>query len=107
MPKNASNTWVGNTFQPQAQTYQTAGMLQPAVGPQPPAPTPTPTPTPTTPPPGTGGSGPPPVGPPAYAIPPVPQTQPPIFPQPPSSGEPDRDRLINAMVANGLTTQEY
>ena len=33
MAKNAQNSWVGNTVQPQFQTYQTAGALNPTSGP--------------------------------------------------------------------------
>lgn len=100
MPK-VNNTWMGNQFQPQQQVYQTAGMLQPRTPTQPPAPPPTtPTTTPTTP--ATGGTGNvlniPPVGPPAFATPPVVQQQ--TTPQllQPTTGDNGRDRLVNSLL---------
>lgn len=107
MPKNNLNSWVGTTMQPQFQTYQTAGMLQPAQPPQtPPAPPPGPAPAPQT---GTGGSNPftpPTVGAPAFP-PPItttPQTQPQMPFQPPTTQDEGRDRLVNALL--GLQTME-
>lgn len=106
MPKNNLNSWVGTTMQPQFQTYQTAGMLQPAQPPQAPPPPPTsPAPAPQT---GTGSQifTPPPVGAPAFPSPiaPPPQTQPQQQFQPPTTQDESRDRLVNAIL--GLQTVE-
>jgi hypothetical protein len=43
MPKNAQGSWVGTQAQPVFQTYQTAGMLQPAAPPTQPVAPPPPT----------------------------------------------------------------
>ncbi len=109
MPKNSLNSWVGTTMQPQFQTYQTAGMLQPAQPPQlPPAPPPTPAPAPAP----QTGSGvqiftPPPVGAPAFPPPITTQPQPasPLTGQQPTTGIAERDRLIDALVGKQILEQ--
>lgn len=119
MPKNNLNSWVGTTMQPQFQTYQTAGMLQPQTGQtgQPLGPPPPVTPSP--PPPSTQGTviTPPPTSVPTFPLPvqdqgagtsptapmPTQPTQP--APAPLSTGSNDRDRLIESIMRSNAIVE--